>query len=592
MKNSLLKFGCSLFALAFLHIGEAGAVAKKPLFKLKNGVVRSVSTFGMTGAPDGYRRVLSLQVDLWTGSGETVLIGAGISVVDHPMGEGAVTKVNWTKRRLITSDVILFSNLGDNVFRVEMSDKSISSPDVTIELDLNNLKMNFMIPEFDVLDETLLTAFLLNEPDYMATAVTGRPIVFESGNPRMVPFSVFFANRGEFSAQLLAPRQSATVGPNVVPGKTVVMLAPRPQESPPPGLSKKQLKKWKRDREQAENAAAKTKSKSKRKSGGYSTWVGGDSGSKYPPLPPPPPAKITIEGFDGEIEALLAMDAKPELKDIVGLMRLIRTRNPDYDLKKNPFGEFLKGSESSILYGARQMTAVRERLEKAFPGAVWHILGRDAYLFGDALEAEYLRAGETDRVVRLPASQPSFIGAELDLVYGFMRDHGIDLEKVADDPRPHIVLDISSYSNSEWRLSQSRHLMRAAYDQWAKMGRAPEDLASKVNFVNVSRSHGHAEVESAREAQEFLKNLKYSPEPEKIMSVYGPSEFLYTDAWHGLYRKFEKDEQGHVTAPHDGGSSLITRRSMLGELWALAAHFELYDNKLIAESCEGKLVKQ
>jgi hypothetical protein len=530
-------------------------------------------------------------VDIWEGESEHVLISAGFSIelVEPSIAKNTVVRIG--RRRLITQDVKKFQTQNGRFYSIEMGDSPSGRSCLLIDIDSETRQLSAYFSEMDlVLGGQTVTTELLPEQSYKPVRMTGRPEVFESGNLPVNFYEFFRSKRNGFLgkqtvAQPLEPKED--------PAPKVETVKPEPLIENFANLSKKQRKKLKQQQKRAEKEAAKQADKEESKSSSVSWITSGrrfNHGPIFKPSPPKPPAKVQIENFDSEVDALLAKDDKPSLSDMIAFVKAVKAAQPDYDLTQNPFREFMWGGNEKIHRAMAQMESVREKLEKAFPDATWYLLGRDVYLLNDALEAVYRMHGETDRVRRLPASQPSFNDVSLDVVDGFLKSNGLDVDRIGKNSRPQIILDISSYSDSKYRLSQSRHLMRAAYDRWTSLGRDPRDLADKVNFVNVSRTHSHSEVESREGAQRFLRDLKFEPEPLEILSVYAPGEFLYTDGWHGLYEKFQRQENGEVTAGHGYSSSRDTRLSMLGELWAVVTY---YGNGLLeAASCENKLKKE
>ena len=234
---------------------------------------------------------------------------------------------------------------------------------------------------------------------------------------------------------------------------------------------------------------------------------------------------------------------------------------------KNPFGQYLLNS--SLKEQLRnQLPKAIAQFERAFPEAIWYALGRDIYLFGDALDAYYTYKGQSGRVRRLPASAPSFDLNNVDLSIDFLKTHGFDFEKIKKNSKPQIIFDITSYSYG----SQSTQLMRAAYTEWKRLNRDPKKLLNKVNFLSVSDGARNVMVTPDLDIKSFFQNMQFTnPEPASILRVEGPTSLMYAAAWHGLYQRFERKDDGRIETPFIDSSSTSVRMSMLAELWEIAA---------------------
>ncbi len=508
-------------------------------------------------------------LDFWEGESESVLIAAGIKMSAHTRPGHSRSEAYSSFRALSTDDLLRYSSLQkDLVIDFKRRDsESAHHVSVVYLAEYENIVIHF--DEFTRAVQFSNTEFKVEaiaEQSYSPLRLAGTPQAFEEGN-LPVPFTTFFQNRNT------AFNFERAVEP--VASKPVLITPPVAKKKT--DEPKKEPKKTVEERPWVPSGPYDDSYGSygdffrpENDYGGYSGGYGRSSTYKYTP---PKPKKFLLEGFDKKLDELLALDTKPTIADMMSFMASVVRKDPEYDLKKNPFREF-EGYKDDVSKSMKDMDAVREKLEIAFPGAIWYILGRDAYLYGDALEASYLAQGITGRVVRLPASAPSFTDASLEMVDGFLKTFGIDVDNVGPESVPRIILDISSYSASDWRLSQSRHLLRAAYDRWISLGRDPKQLAGKVNFVNVSDMHVKNSYKTAKDVEEFLSLLDYGPEPSAVLSAVGPGRFLYTTAWHGLYRPFQKLKDGSVIAPHDSASERSTKMEMLGELWEVVSFYD------------------
>lgn len=581
MSKALLA-GFAALILGFALPAQAGLVKR---YEVEVPLEPVVLDAGVPG-------VLIANVDIWEGDNEHILIGAGFTIATVSKGMSG-SEQRWNRRKMISDAVVRFQRLGASEYYIELNDAHDPKLAFSVLLE-GNKSFDIEFKQFGIQLRAEPKIVILGEEQF--SPINGQPVAVEDGN-RPVNFFEFFGNK-QVNFQKIMPRST--------PPLAVKPQPPVPSSLPEVGspaynkLSKKQRKKvkaaWKKILQDEDLRQAELFS-DEYYYGGLSSWLtrtppGVSKGYKpfkpFQPSPPPPPKEVQLEGFDEQIKALEDMDGKPTLQDMIGLMRAVKAARPDYDLSKNPFEPWMWPNR--IQSAMEKMEQVYERLESAFPGAVWYLLGRDVYLLNDALEAVYLSKGQTGRVRRLPASAPSFNDVDLETIDGFLKTNGLDVDKISAESQPHIILDISSYSNSDFRLSQSRHLMRAAYKRWIDLGRDPRDLVEKVNFVNVSEAHGHFEFKTGEEARRFLHQVEFKPEPDKILSVITPSTFLYTSAWHGLYRKFVRNDDGSVTTGHDSASSRETKMGMLGELWSVVAYYG--EDLLNADLCETKLKRK
>ena len=117
------------------------------------------------------------------------------------------------------------------------------------------------------------------------------------------------------------------------------------------------------------------------------------------------------------------------------------------------------------------------RMEKAFPGARWVAVGRDASTLGDVLDAFYISIGQPGRVKFLSISTGSYGDTTLFLRY--LRELGVPKnEQELAHAVPIVFLDRTSYGT--WRASSSQQILHAAYTAYAgdKVG-----LVRMVNFL-------------------------------------------------------------------------------------------------------------
>ena len=271
----------------------------------------------------------------------------------------------------------------------------------------------------------------------------------------------------------------------------------------------------------------------------------------------------SLKNKENVIWKLVEQKTKPTLTEFLEVIGVTPKKS-----EKNPFSEYLSNRslagqlENDLPYAIAQF-------ETAFPNAIWYALGRDIYLFGDAMDAYYKHQKQEDRVRRLAASQPSFDEENVDQVIEFLESNDFDFVNMTEKSQPRIIFDITSYSKGS-RFSQSSQLMRAAYEKWKRLGRDPKKLLKLVNFVSVS-SGPHVMIEPGVDIEDFFSNLTFEPAPSKILRVDGPMSLQYSAAWHGIYEKFKKNTNGKVFAPFHDPSTNRDKLAMLAELWDVAA---------------------
>lgn len=150
---------------------------------------------------------------------------------------------------------------------------------------------------------------------------------------------------------------------------------------------------------------------------------------------------LTSAAIEQNIRDLLRQPTRPTIAQVISLI--------PQEQSPFPLSDSWRFAEHSLGMVARAIA----QMEKAYPGAVWYILGRDAYLLGDFFDAYYTYLGQSGRVVRLPASAPSFdpFLANDQPVVEFMKTYGLDFTTILEGP-PRIIIDFTSYSKG-WRLS-------------------------------------------------------------------------------------------------------------------------------------------
>lgn len=258
---------------------------------------------------------------------------------------------------------------------------------------------------------------------------------------------------------------------------------------------------------------------------------------------------------------LLQKETKPTMAEFLKAVVVMPSKNMTNPFQAYSRNYYLKSELVSLLPNAIG------QFEKAFPNAIWYALGRDIYLFGDALDAYYMYLGQKNRVIRLPASAPSFEKEDTQEIIDFMKTHGINFSDIDEKTTPRIIFDVTSYSRG-FRNSQSTQLMKAAYTEWTRLGRDPKKLLEKVNFLSVSSGKM---IEPNTDIKEFFSQMKFDPAPEKLLRVDGPMSLQYSLSWHGLYEKFQRVDKDTVITSFGEPTHIKDRLAMLAELWDIAA---------------------
>lgn len=189
--------------------------------------------------------------------------------------------------------------------------------------------------------------------------------------------------------------------------------------------------------------------------------------------------------------------------------------------------------------------------EQSFPGATWVFLGRDVYDFGDYVDVFYRSIGQKDRVLRFDASKESFKSgfnyednhAE---IVGYLKTLGIDFSTIDQAKHPYIVVDVAS-----WRpMSQLRQVMRAGYEEYARLGHDPKNLIRKYNVLAIGMSFQREAMSDLEfEPQGFLDHAKPNVTAEGMpgdpIYINGQTAFAYpSDHWHPVFDRFELQADG------------------------------------------------
>jgi hypothetical protein len=232
-----------------------------------------------------------------------------------------------------------------------------------------------------------------------------------------------------------------------------------------------------------------------------------------------------------ELDALLSQSARPTMQQV------LEAAGPEV-VAQNPYMSPAIQQElrfSQIKY----LPHVIAFMEKAFPGALWAPLGRDAVIFGDLLEAFYLSIGQPGRVSRLNASGNSFISRTNEDRVRFLESAGLNLA----DPkkRPFVGVDRTGHNTN----SQGYLLLVAAYKAYAMNGGNPEELVPYINFLGLSAAldpiHASNEVLS-----QYFGKQQYRSNLKAVANIIQLPVGGWTDStpWHDTFGKLAEQPNG------------------------------------------------
>lgn len=273
------------------------------------------------------------------------------------------------------------------------------------------------------------------------------------------------------------------------------------------------------------------------------------------------PASAEIPFFESApVRQLLALDHQPTVTEIKAAFG---GKLPE----KNPFGR----PTQSLLGTARERApGVIAAFEKAFPGATYAALGRDAAFLGDILDAFYGGLGQK-RVVRVGASGQSLTGNE-EAIVEFLRPLGLDLARLDELP-PFVMFDQTRYRET----SQSQTYLRAVTRVCARRASCDLDkLRAKFNFINtgpnVDQMYRANIVNADSYVADFLDGQRTSwpPDaaPQAILSVDVPQELVYTTEYHGKFGVLHEVD-GDVRADPGSMSRRRDRLQILADVYEI-----------------------
>lgn len=214
-------------------------------------------------------------------------------------------------------------------------------------------------------------------------------------------------------------------------------------------------------------------------------------------------------------------------------------------------------------------------LEKAYPGAIWAPLGRDAFTFGMVLDAFYTSIGQNGRVSPLRASTNTFqyVTNSSQLVR-FLESAGFNFDHPEQSP-PFIILDRTSFDSKKFggRGSQSRQLIQAGYAEYQRRGGNPVDLVQKLNVLALRV--GEPQDFLAFNGSQILRYFEYQRNQvathgslTRILQLTLPMQNLIDDyEWHFGYGPFRLGSDGRFEGEPTGTKDFFTREEILSKTW-------------------------
>jgi hypothetical protein len=253
------------------------------------------------------------------------------------------------------------------------------------------------------------------------------------------------------------------------------------------------------------------------------------------------------------IDELVQQAERPTMAQFLSAMHPFPSSNPilprmsvtvSGDL--NPFGAVQPSPEARAAevrdYVAKSLPGVIAQMERAYPGAVWAPLGRDAVALGDALDAFYQSLGETGRVSRLNASRASFGYTSPSDIVQFLESAGLDLNP-GSQARPFIVFDFTGMSST----SQSTQVMRAGYAEYRRRGGRALDLIPRFNLLSLQETYGRPVIRTTdlpavfKAQQESVITTGMISQPLAVGDFPANGILLYAPMWHDSFGAFHWD---------------------------------------------------
>lgn len=260
---------------------------------------------------------------------------------------------------------------------------------------------------------------------------------------------------------------------------------------------------------------------------------------------------------------ILAQTHSPTSRQLLNFLKKFPTTNP-----WRSSGWTLEG------FYDRKGIGMIAALEKAYPGAQWAPLGRDAAIAADYLDAFYTVNGYSDRVTRLRASGGTLVKAGEKEIIRFLESAGANFDPADKTARPFIILDRTSFGKE----SQSTLLLKNAFAEWKRRGGEAEAFPYRFGVVDLMPRH-----EMLTDVQNDPRSLLY--EQGRVLASGGEVSDLRIFSVAGLMDGPEWHETYGALARHKDGFYGIPGRPVPDRRRVLAVHYEF----LKSASSEGFL---
>lgn len=229
--------------------------------------------------------------------------------------------------------------------------------------------------------------------------------------------------------------------------------------------------------------------------------------------------------------------------------------------RKNPWQKAKTPEQEVFIQTGIDMIAA---LEKAYPGAVWAPLGRDAGIAADFLDAFYTVNGYPKRVSRLRASTKTILHERGANIIRFLESAGANFNPKKKTVRPFVILDRTTFSPN----SQSTILLKEAFSEWVKRGGKPEAFPYRFGVVNLTPFH-EVVADSKNDARSLLyeqgRALSLYPHVSGL-GIFSVDGLVDGPAWHDTY--------GYLTTYKDGFYGVPGKPEPAGQMEILQNHYE------------------
>jgi hypothetical protein len=234
---------------------------------------------------------------------------------------------------------------------------------------------------------------------------------------------------------------------------------------------------------------------------------------------------------------------------------------------KNPFNDDTDASEVDAKEYLPKMIA---QFEKAYPGATYAALGRDAVRMADMFAAYYETIGQPNRVARINLSTGSFTDTKGDevkpsAIAKFITTHTpLRFKDPAKIPG-FVIFDATSYSES----SQSPLVMDAIYEGFTKRGFSTQNLPAKVNIVSIDESNALTKSRAEKRMSTYFAQEKSWQLKRPGSSPHQPLDLIGTshgEEWHDSWDSLTWKGSRYVTVPTAKGD-VETHKQILSEFY-------------------------